>query len=272
MRTRNSSGRGIPNPAARRNEERGVSTMVTLGSLPKRSGVLVHDCRILYAKLTSVRKKMKSIQVQKYFSKDRHVFLRRWIFLLEAITCLGLSGCFMGINSGYSGLCYIDNANGWNNYSGGRLAELRKFNVEYSIAIVDDYAATIHEPIENAYWLKIYFNRKSTNSDVSGRVLATSYNPGEAVLHINGMNVPALARGWLSNKNQPGPEVSLPIRLNNEKNEFFIVFPISVPSRWSSYTVTLGTVFLNEERIALPTMKSCNHLPSLKFGVPIPLG
>lgn len=188
--------------------------------------------------------------------------------LLCASICVSLTGCGQYVHWPESSeLCETVNLGGWTvtmpDYWSRDLGDS-----SYHV-IVDDSAKGVlppKDPVPGDYWIRI--EGHTSGKAVGYREPQMLYDPSEAILEVNGKEVRAFPHVWRQRWTAAGAGNSLeeltgPVNLNTphetDQYELFMAFPRKRPAPADVYSVALGSIVLDGQRVALPTARSCHR-------------
>jgi len=161
----------------------------------------------------------------------------------------------------YSVLCETSERFDWIGRRGSWDLALK--GVDYRLSVWEEGAnRTASRPLERATWIRI--SGLTLGRAVGWYAPEMLYDPGSAVLIVNGHPVSALPRAWKGGSERSwAPEVEVPVPLNLNAEQFsigyYIAFPIE-PKVGDHYELDLGTALLDNASVRLPKQRSC-HCP-----------
>lgn len=178
---------------------------------------------------------------------------------------LALCGCTAtGRGSAGPGvkLCEATQLNGWQGENNQNQWTLKLRGTTYVFSAADKGSrGDFDGPLQNVHWVMI--DALSVGRATSRHVPTLSYNPAEALLHVNGKHIRALPNLWTADlvkgRFQPGRQLPVPQDLNGDgapSKRYYMAFPVTIGAH-DSYRLLPGSVVLDGQRVALPVLGSC---------------
>ncbi len=194
--------------------------------------------------------------------------------LMVGLTAVLLSACTVAHQGEQVSLCKVVEPNGWSFEKDHPLsATFVGASSSYVFNVFEKGSNdVIHGPLPRAYWITVTGTMQGPSPPTRKPMM---YDPGSAVLEINGQRVQAIPRLWRSEQGnlfQPAKEVAVPANLDVEYGGtlgfFFVAFPISPPRPKDTYVFRPGSILIDGKRQTLPAFASC-YVPSRTWLSPI---
>lgn len=159
-------------------------------------------------------------------------------------------------------LCEATKLNGWQGEGNQNQWTLKRGDTTYVFSAADKGSRSDFDgPLKNVHW--VMFDALSVGRATARDVPIMSYNPGEALLRVNGKDMRALPNLWTADlvkgRFQPGRQLVAPQDLNgagSPSKRYYMAFPVTIGAH-DTYRLTLGTMVLDGQRVALPVLGSC---------------
>lgn len=145
-------------------------------------------------------------------------------------------------------------------------------SVDYFLSVSDSESSQdAQTPLPDMHWVLVH--ALTGGRGVGAPAPAMTYDPRDAVLEIDDQLIHALPRLWMSESRglyRVGAEVDVPHNLNEISSDgFFVAFPIAHRRSSSDvYSVRLGSILLDGQRVVIPAAPSC-FTPSQTWLAPI---